>query len=560
MTGGPSDSQFITGNLPVLSRELLPVVEDELMPGWVQLHDRARGKPFWWNIYYRCWREDRPDPNDDGRRSARAGETELSRSQLLALRVAVLERAAMLDLEEGGGDADEHEAAAGAGAGAAAAVGSKDAVASSPVGGAGAAPSSPAASASAAAEGSDGVASTLTSEQRAAARRIVRAYYSLTGVGGGRLLPPGFAPLFFSDAATLAFLRLEGQTGLEAGQAVAAASVAASAAAKRAGRIGSNSAGYSGGAAPLAGAGGPSSHSSGSRAAPPMRFSIDTSRGGERASVGGLASLAEGAEELSDDDDSGADSGTESSAARSPVGRASRAARARGAIGIDESDDGTDSGSVSSPASDARRHGGRASGLGASSPATSAAASADPVAAAASGLPPMQPQLTPEEATVLRAVDDASTGRRWVEFFSCENARAYYVDRQTRLSSWEPPPEPALETDCDRYARSWDIRWDADKVRWRAALGRIDEQRNIRFARLRFGGTSLLSCCCSVRAAAACPVACERPGGRCTLTWQIVSCLLGNSLRQAKNTHVPLPIFGFVFSSLAGCTVLCAAR
>jgi len=154
---------------------------------------------------------------------------------------------------------------------------------------------------------------------------------------------------------------------------------------------------------------------------------------------------------------------------------------------------------------------------------------------------------------VLRAVDDASTGRRWVEFFSCENARAYYVDRQTRLSSWEPPPEPAvLETDCDRYARSWDIRWDADKVRWRAALGCVRSAMR--------ETSSLLRCWYSVPAAAACTVACERPGGRCTLAWLIVSCLLGNCLRQANTTHVPLPIFGFVLSSLAGGTVLCAAR
>ena len=69
-------SQFrhVTGNLPVLSTELQKREETDLFPGWICLGDPVTGKPFWWNILHRSRREQRPQPDDDGREGAGRGE------------------------------------------------------------------------------------------------------------------------------------------------------------------------------------------------------------------------------------------------------------------------------------------------------------------------------------------------------------------------------------------------------------------------------------------------------------------------------------------------------
>lgn len=76
-TLAPSEYEYMTGNLPVLSTEFMRAVEDDLMPGWVQLTDPVTKRKFWWNIYYRSRRELKPAPHDDGRRGRNRGEAEM---------------------------------------------------------------------------------------------------------------------------------------------------------------------------------------------------------------------------------------------------------------------------------------------------------------------------------------------------------------------------------------------------------------------------------------------------------------------------------------------------
>lgn len=72
----PSDYEYMTGNLPVLSKELAMGTDDDLMPGWVQLRDPLLQRLFWWNIFHRSRRDARPSPLDDGSRGAGRGEAE----------------------------------------------------------------------------------------------------------------------------------------------------------------------------------------------------------------------------------------------------------------------------------------------------------------------------------------------------------------------------------------------------------------------------------------------------------------------------------------------------
>ena len=73
---GPSAYAYASGNLPVISRELMAEEDDDLMPGWITLIDPVTRHSFWWNSYYRSRREARPCRSDDGRVGAGRGELE----------------------------------------------------------------------------------------------------------------------------------------------------------------------------------------------------------------------------------------------------------------------------------------------------------------------------------------------------------------------------------------------------------------------------------------------------------------------------------------------------
>ena len=86
---------YMSGNLPILSRELMREDDDDLMPGWISLIDPITKRSFWWNMYYRSRREVRPSRSDDGRVGSGRGELE---GKLLA--TAFCRRHAVADADD----------------------------------------------------------------------------------------------------------------------------------------------------------------------------------------------------------------------------------------------------------------------------------------------------------------------------------------------------------------------------------------------------------------------------------------------------------------------------
>lgn len=459
VTGGPSDYALITGNLPVLSRELLPTIEEELMPGWVELHDPVRGKTFFWNIYYRAFRDTRPEPNDDGRRGARHGEQHLYRTQMAHVRATLLERAALsrVDAEESGEGGSGHDAD---GSGSSAEEDDEE-EADASTGGAGAMPGGfprPGGFGMGMGMGMGMGRSVLTAAERkekAAKRRLarsVRRAYALlmrrsittvaavAGAAAARggpgaaaaasaasvppkelALPPAFTPLFFWDAARLTALKLAGTT-FDSSVTRAADD-----------GYGSAGAGAGAGSEAMGGAGGPSTSSSGAaaggggstRGAPPMVLVVDgdSSAGDGRASGPGRPG----------------GSGAGSGAGLGPGGSKPMAMLSEADLSDDDedadADKDKDKGSDDGSGSDGDKDAGKDE---ASTPALSAA-----------------------DEAVLAAVESPSSGKAWVELFCTAQQRCYYVNRRTREVTWDSPVGDAYLNDCDQYERKWQLHWDA---------------------------------------------------------------------------------------------------
>jgi hypothetical protein len=78
----PTSYAIMSGNLPVKSKELMPLQENDLMPGWVQLFDQITGTKYWWNELFKTRREGRPGPLDDGHVGRNSGESDSLKLQL----------------------------------------------------------------------------------------------------------------------------------------------------------------------------------------------------------------------------------------------------------------------------------------------------------------------------------------------------------------------------------------------------------------------------------------------------------------------------------------------